>query len=52
MSATGAAPVNDQFAPTAIDVQAAIRPALRKRNGGMVTGEGAPAHWRLKEATN
>jgi hypothetical protein len=23
-----------------------------KRNGGAVVGEGAPARWRLKEATN
>jgi hypothetical protein len=38
----------------AIDLQAAILSALRKRNGGMV-GEGAPARWRLarlKEAAN
>jgi hypothetical protein len=27
--------------------QAAILSALRKRNGGMLTGEGAPARWRL-----
>jgi len=26
--------------------------ALRKRDGGMVVGEGAPARWRLKEAAN
>jgi hypothetical protein len=31
----------------AIDLQAAILAALRKRNGGMVFGEGAPAQWRL-----
>jgi hypothetical protein len=31
----------------AIDLQAAILSALRKRNGGMVIGEGAPARWRL-----
>ena len=31
----------------AIDLQVAILSALRKRNGGMVTGEGAPARWRL-----
>jgi hypothetical protein len=34
----------------AIDLQAAILAALRKRNGGAVTGEGAPARWRLKVA--
>ena len=34
----------------AIDLQAAILVALRKRNGGAVIGEGAPARWRLKEA--
>jgi hypothetical protein len=34
----------------AIDLQAAILVALRKRNGGAVVGEGAPARWRLKEA--
>ncbi len=31
----------------AIDLQAAILAALRKRNGGAVAGEGAPARWRL-----
>jgi hypothetical protein len=31
----------------AIDLQAAILVALRKRNGGAVVGEGAPARWRL-----
>jgi hypothetical protein len=31
----------------AIDLHAAILSALRKRNGGMVVGEGAPAKWRL-----
>jgi hypothetical protein len=36
----------------AIDLQAAILVALRKRNGGIVAGEGAPARWRLKEAVN
>src|SRR5437899_9730575 len=36
----------------AIDLQAAILAALRKRNGGTVVGEGAPARWRLKEAAN
>jgi hypothetical protein len=30
-----------------IDLQAAILAALRKRNGGAVVGEGAPARWRL-----
>ena len=30
-----------------IDLQAAILSALRKRNGGMVIGEGTPARWRL-----
>jgi hypothetical protein len=36
----------------AIDLQAAILAALRKRNGGSVVGEGAPARWKLKEAAN
>ena len=36
----------------AIDLQAAILVALRKRNGVTVVGEGAPARWRLKEGTN
>jgi hypothetical protein len=36
----------------AIDLQAAILVALRKRNGGTVVGEGAPARWRLKETAN
>ena len=31
----------------AIDVQAAILAALRKRNGTAVYGEGSPASWRL-----
>jgi hypothetical protein len=31
-------------------LQAAILATLRKRNGGAVVGEGAPAHWRMKEA--
>jgi hypothetical protein len=31
----------------AIDLQAAILVALRKRNGGAMVGEGAPARWRL-----
>ena len=34
------------------DLQAAILVALRKRNGGTVVGEGAPARWRLKDAAN
>ena len=33
----------------ATDLQAAILAAMRKRNGGMVFGEGAPARWQLKE---
>jgi hypothetical protein len=36
----------------AIDLQAAILAALRKRNGSAVVGEGVPAQWRLKEAAN
>src|SRR3984893_7057392 len=36
----------------AIDLQAAILAAMRKRNGGTVVGEGAPARWKLKEAAN
>jgi hypothetical protein len=36
----------------AIDLQAAILVALRKRNGGAVVGAGAPARWQLKEAAN
>jgi hypothetical protein len=36
----------------AIDLQAAILVALRKRNGGAVVGDGAPARWRLKDAAN
>jgi len=35
-------------AQAAIDLQAAILSALRKRNGGMVVGKGAPARWKLK----
>jgi hypothetical protein len=31
----------------AIDVQAAILAALRKRDGGTVVGEGSPVKWRL-----
>jgi hypothetical protein len=31
----------------AIDLQAAILVALRKRKGAAVVGEGAPARWRL-----
>jgi hypothetical protein len=33
-------------------IQAALLAALRVRNGKTVVGEGAPARWRLKEATN
>jgi len=33
----------------AIDVQAAILAALRKRNGAIVAGEGSPPTWRLAE---
>jgi hypothetical protein len=36
----------------AIDLQAAVLAALRKRNGGAVVGEGTPARWVLKEAAN
>jgi hypothetical protein len=36
----------------AIDLQAAILAALRKRDGAMVVGDGAPTHWRLKDAAN
>jgi hypothetical protein len=36
----------------ALDLQAAILVALRKRNGGAVVGAGAPARWQLKEAAN
>ena len=36
----------------ALDLQAAILVALRKRNGGAVVGEGARARWRLKEGAN
>jgi hypothetical protein len=36
----------------AIDLQAAILVALRKRNGRAVIGEGAPLRWLLKESTN
>jgi hypothetical protein len=34
------------------DLQAAILAALRKRDGAMVVGEGAPARWQLKDAAN
>ena len=34
----------------AVDLQTAILVAFRKRNGGMVAGEGA--RWRLKEAAD
>jgi hypothetical protein len=30
-----------------VDLQAAVLAALRKRNGGTVVGEGAPARWKL-----
>src|ERR1700694_4087287 len=33
------------------DMQAAVLAALRKRDGAIVVSDGAPAHWRLKEAT-
>lgn len=33
----------------AIDLQAAVLAALRKRNGGAVVGLGAPARWRLTD---
>jgi hypothetical protein len=33
-----------------VDLQQVLYAALRKRDGGMVVGEGAPARWRLKEA--
>jgi hypothetical protein len=36
----------------AMDVQAARLAALRKRDGKNVAGEGSPARWKLKEATN
>ena len=36
----------------ATDLQAAILVALRKRNGGVVVGAGAPARWQLKGAAN
>ena len=36
----------------AIDLQAAILVALRKRNGGAVIGEGAPARWSLADLTS
>jgi hypothetical protein len=31
----------------ALDLQQAVYAALRKRDGGVVVGEGAPARWRL-----
>jgi hypothetical protein len=34
------------------DLQAAVLAALRKRDGAIVVGGGAPARWRLKESTN
>jgi len=36
----------------AIDIQAAILAALRKRDGETMVGEGSPARWRLKDAAN
>src|SRR6202163_4840204 len=36
----------------AIDLQAAILAALRKRDGAMVVSAGAPARWQLNEAAN
>ena len=33
----------------AIDLQAAILAAMRKRNGGTVVGGGAPARWHLSQ---
>jgi hypothetical protein len=36
----------------AIDLHAAILAALRKRDGTMVVGSGAPAQWQLKDAAN
>ena len=36
----------------AIDLQAAILAALRKRDRTMVIGSGAPARWQLKDAAN
>jgi hypothetical protein len=36
----------------AIDLQAAVLVALRKRDGAAVVGEGSPARWRLKEAAS
>jgi hypothetical protein len=35
----------------AIDLQAAILAGLRKRDGAMVVGEGAPMRWRLTSPT-
>jgi hypothetical protein len=35
-----------------IDLQQAVYVALRKRDGGTVVGEGAPARGQLKEAAN
>src|ERR1700694_3998405 len=32
----------------AIDLQAAILAALRKRDGGSVIGDGAPARWKIR----
>jgi hypothetical protein len=35
-----------------VDLQAAVLTALRRRDGAMVVGDGAPARWRLKGADN
>jgi hypothetical protein len=36
----------------AIDLQAAILAAFRKRDGKTVVGEGSPSRWLLKEAAS
>jgi hypothetical protein len=36
----------------AIDLQAAILAGLRKRNGGAVVSDGAPARWRLSGSSD
>jgi hypothetical protein len=41
-----------RFARGPLIPEAAILVALRKRNSAAVVGEGAPARWRLKEATD
>jgi hypothetical protein len=50
-------PPNQTTRKQPISLQATILSSLRKRNGGMVAGEGAPARWHLvgldmKEAAN